>query len=90
MSQYEYQSWLEKVQDAGIDLSVVRIQHGVHNTGMIIDSRVAVVSSQNWAGDGVARNRDAGLIIENGEAAKYWQEIFDHDWTHMAQQVAAE
>jgi hypothetical protein len=38
----------------------------------------------------VARNRDAGLIIYNEEAARYWQEIFIHDWTKMASQVAAD
>lgn len=90
MSQYETQDWLERLQDANIDLSVVRIQSGVHNKGIVVDSKVVVVSSQNWSGDGVARNRDAGLIIYNEDAAKYWQEIFVHDWTKMSQQVAAE
>jgi len=90
MSQFETQDWLGLVQDAGIDLSCVRIQHAVHNKGIVVDSKVVVVSSQNWSADGVARNRDAGLIIYNEEAAKYWQEIFIHDWTKLARQVAAE
>lgn len=90
LSQYETQDWLERVQDAGIDLSHVRIQSGAHNKGIIVDSKVVVVSSQNWSGDGVARNRDAGLIIYNEDAAKYWEKIFIHDWTKMAQQMAGE
>jgi hypothetical protein len=89
-SQYENQAWLEKVQDAGIDLAHVRLQHGVHNKGIVVDSKIVVVSSQNWSGDGVARNRDAGLIIYNEEAARYYEQIFLHDWTKMAVQSAPE
>jgi phosphatidylserine/phosphatidylglycerophosphate/cardiolipin synthase-like enzyme len=89
-SQYENQPWLEKVQDAGIDLAHMRLQHGVHNKGIVVDSKVVMVSSQNWSGDGVARNRDAGLIIYNEEAAQYWEKVFLHDWTNLAVQSAPE
>jgi hypothetical protein len=90
MSQYETQDWLERIQDAGIDLRVVKVQRGVHNKGIVVDGKTVVVSSQNWSGDGVANNRDAGLIIYNEDAAQYWQGIFLHDWNNMAQQKAAE
>jgi hypothetical protein len=88
MSQYEQQGWLELLQEAGVDLSHVRIQANVHNKGIVVDSEVVVVSSQNWSGDGVSRNRDAGLIVYNQEAAQYWEQIFLHDWTKMAAQQA--
>ena len=65
----------------------MRIQTNVHNKGMLVDSQVVAVGSQNWSGPG-ARNRDATLIIYNEEAAQYWQEIFLHDWTKMAFQRA--
>jgi phosphatidylserine/phosphatidylglycerophosphate/cardiolipin synthase-like enzyme len=87
-SQYETMAKLELLQDAGIDLSHVKIQANVHNKGMIVDSKVVAMGSQNWSGDGTLRNRDATLIIYNEEAAKYWQEIFIHDWTQMASQRA--
>jgi hypothetical protein len=90
LSQYEKMGWLELLQEAGIDLSAVRIQANVHNKGMVVDSEVVVVSSQNWSGAGVSTNRDAGLIIYNAEAARYWEEIFLHDWTNMARQQAAD
>ena len=51
-----------------------------------MDSRVVMLGSQNWSGDGVLRNRDASLILYDEEAAKYYQEIFLHDWTLMASQ----
>jgi phosphatidylserine/phosphatidylglycerophosphate/cardiolipin synthase-like enzyme len=79
---------LELLQDAGIDLAQVRIQANVHNKGMIVDSKVVAVGSQNWSGDGTLRNRDATLIIYNEEAAQYWEKIFIHDWTQMASQRA--
>jgi phosphatidylserine/phosphatidylglycerophosphate/cardiolipin synthase-like enzyme len=68
----------------------VRIQANVHNKGMIVDSSIVALGSQNWSADGVIRNRDATLIIYNEEAAKYWQQIFIHDWTNMAAQQAAD
>jgi phosphatidylserine/phosphatidylglycerophosphate/cardiolipin synthase-like enzyme len=88
MSQYETNDKLELLQGARIDLSHVRIQANVHNKGIIVDSKVVAVGSQNWSGDGVLRNRDATVVIHNEEAAQYWEEIFVHDWTKMASQQA--
>jgi hypothetical protein len=76
--------WLEKVLDAGIPAEVLRIQDNVHNKGIIVDSKVAMVSSQNWSADGTLRNRDAGLIIFDADVAAYFEAIFDHDWQHLA------
>lgn len=90
MSQYETLDKLELLQDAGIDLAHVRIQANVHNKGMVVNSSVVALGSQNWSADGVIRNRDATLIIYNEDAAKYWEQIFIHDWTNMAVQQAAD
>ena len=90
MSQYETLDKLELLQSAGIDLAHVRIQANVHNKGIIVDSAIVAVGSQNWSADGVIRNRDATLIIYNEDAAKYWKQIFVHDWTNMAIQQAAD
>jgi hypothetical protein len=88
MSQWEKSAYLEQVQAAGIDLSSVRIQQGVHNKGMIVDGKIVVVSSQNWSADGVLRNRDAGLIIKSEKVAAYFGAIFTHDWDNLARQQA--
>jgi hypothetical protein len=90
MSQWETAEYLELLQSAGVDLATVRIQRGVHNKGIVVDSKVVVVSSQNWSGDGVARNRDAGLLIDDAEVAKYYERIFMHDWTNLAIQQVLE
>jgi hypothetical protein len=90
MSEYETLDKLELLQDAGIDLAHVRIQANVHNKGMVVDSSIVALGSQNWSADGVIRNRDATLIIYNQDAARYWEQIFIHDWTNMAIQQAAD
>jgi hypothetical protein len=84
LSQWQNSQWMERLQAAGIDTTLVRIQHGVHNKGFVVDHRYTVVSSQNWSGEGVMNNRDAGLIIDNGTVAKYFEGIFLHDWDNVA------
>jgi phosphatidylserine/phosphatidylglycerophosphate/cardiolipin synthase-like enzyme len=77
--------WIERLQDAGVDaVEHLRIQPHVHNKGLIVDSQVVVVSSQNWSPLGTGQNRDAGLIIYNADAAQYFERIFLHDWVNMA------
>ena len=80
------QGWLERLQAAGIDLSKVKIQNGVHNKGFVVDSKIVALGSENWSGDGVLRNRDASVIIENAKAAAYYEKIFLHDWDNIARQ----
>ena len=85
-SEFQDAGWVEKLMSAGVSSRVLRIQPKVHNKGIVVDSRVCVVSSQNWSADGTLRNRDAGLVIENEEAARYFEQIFLHDWAHLAAQ----
>jgi hypothetical protein len=84
-SEFENQMWIEQLQDAGVDaVEHLRIQPHVHNKGIVVDSQIVVVSSQNWSALGTGDNRDAGLIIYNADAARYFEEIFLHDWVNMA------
>ena len=52
----------------------------VHNKGMIIDNKSVLISSINWNENSVTRNREAGIIIENEDVAKYYANIFFYDW----------
>jgi PLD-like domain len=89
MSEYETAGYLEQLQATGLDVATVaRIQNGVHNKGIIVDSKTVLVSSQNWSVDGALYNRDAGIIIYNKTAATYYQQIFLHDWQHLAKPKA--
>jgi hypothetical protein len=84
-SEYQDAMWIERLQDAGVDaVDHLRIQQRVHNKGIVVDSSIAVISSQNWSSQGTGGNRDAGLIIYDEEAAQYLEEIFLHDWINMA------
>jgi phosphatidylserine/phosphatidylglycerophosphate/cardiolipin synthase-like enzyme len=83
-SQYENTpQWVELLKPFNLD-HVLRIQNRVHNKGIVIDSRIVMVSSQNWSADGTLRNRDAGLIINNADIAQYFQAIFMDDWINRA------
>jgi len=73
--------WAEKMKMVGVDLTAnISLQPDVHNKGFVIDSKIAVVSSQNFSPEGVHDNRDAGVILEHADIAKYFQAIFLSDW----------
>ena len=84
LSEYETAPYLEQLQEAGWDMSAVRIQQGVHNKGFVVDSAVVAVGSQNWSADGVLRNRDATLVIGHAGAAQYFESVFLADWADLA------
>jgi phosphatidylserine/phosphatidylglycerophosphate/cardiolipin synthase-like enzyme len=90
MSAFETLGTLEQLQAAGIDNALVRIQNNLHAKGIIVDSAVVAVGSQNWSPPGVTTNRDATLVIFNDAAAQYWETIFLHDWANMATRHAAD
>jgi hypothetical protein len=80
---------LEALQNKGFDANQIKLLKGCHNKGIVVDSQVAVVSSQNWSGDGVQFNRDAGLIMYHPTIAQYFEKIFLYDWNSRAHQKAA-
>jgi phospholipase D-like protein len=85
MSEFEKAGYLEQLEGMGLDtVNNVKIQNNVHNKGIIVDGSAVLVSSQNWSSDGTLYNRDAGVIIYNETAAEYFQQIFLHDWNHLA------
>ena len=77
--------YLEQLRTMGLDVVTrVKIQKNVHNKGIVVDGAAVLVSSQNWSADGTLHNRDAGVIIYHQEAAQYFQQVFLHDWEHLA------
>jgi hypothetical protein len=85
-SEFQQQSILELLAEAklAIDHDHVRIQNNCHNKGILIDGHITVVSSQNWSGPGVLRNRDAGVIIDNPDVNAYYLARFNYDWQTLA------
>jgi phosphatidylserine/phosphatidylglycerophosphate/cardiolipin synthase-like enzyme len=73
--------WAEKMKTIGVDLTAnIGLQPDVHNKGFVIDSNIAVVNSQNFSPAGVHDNRDAGVILEHADVAKYFEAVFLSDW----------
>lgn len=75
---------LMALRQAGFDMARVRLQNGCHTKGLIIDDDIVVVGSHNWTGQGALENRDASLFIHDAEAVKYYAQLLEHDWSHLA------
>ncbi|MEI7434759.1 MAG: phospholipase D-like domain-containing protein [Methanomicrobiales archaeon] len=52
----------------------------IHNKGVIVDGKKVLVSSINWNYNSPTFNREAGVIIEQPEAARYYTAVFEDDW----------
>jgi hypothetical protein len=79
-SQYENTpQYIELLHERGLS-GVLRVQDNVHNKGIVVDSKVVLVSSQNWSSQGVLQNRDAGVIISHPGIAQYFEASFLQDW----------
>jgi phosphatidylserine/phosphatidylglycerophosphate/cardiolipin synthase-like enzyme len=51
-----------------------------HNKLIIVDGKRLLISSQNWSNFAVSQNREAGLILEYPQMARYFSGIFETDW----------
>jgi len=51
-----------------------------HNKGVIVDRSRVLISSVNWNEYSPTNNREAGLIIENEEVARFYTDVFLFDW----------
>jgi phosphatidylserine/phosphatidylglycerophosphate/cardiolipin synthase-like enzyme len=55
-----------------------------HNKGVIIDRKIAVVSSTNWSKNSIQAARETGLLIESSAVAEYYARVFDLDWDELS------
>ncbi len=51
----------------------------IHNKGAIIDGQKVLISSLNWKSCSL-HNREAGVIVESEPVARYYEQVFMHDW----------
>jgi hypothetical protein len=75
---------LQALKTYGFDENRIKLLGGCHNKGIVVDSKVVMVSSQNYSADGVRFNRDAGLIIFDPKVATFFEKIFEYDWDERA------
>jgi phosphatidylserine/phosphatidylglycerophosphate/cardiolipin synthase-like enzyme len=52
----------------------------LHNKAMIVDSEKVLLSSINFNANGLLKNREVGVIIQNGEVSIYFEQVFNYDW----------
>jgi hypothetical protein len=68
----------------GFDKKRIKFFGTCHTKGIVVDKKRVLLGSQNWTGAGTKPNRDASLLIESEEAAKYFADIFEFDWNNVA------
>ena len=61
----------------------------VHNKGILIDGKIAVVGSNNWSSDGTQYNRDASLVFFSRPITRYYTEVFLFDWDNLSRSIAS-
>ncbi len=81
---------LQTLQAHGFEMSRVKLQNGCHNKGIVIDDRIVILGSHNWTGQGTTENRDASLIFDDEEIARYYSDLFLHDWDNLSRFEAEE
>lgn len=83
---------LERLQEFGFDVSAdcIKLQRKCHTKGIIVDSREVMLGSQNLTNGGALFNRDASLLVRSASVARYFEDIFIHDWENLAHNNAEE
>lgn len=60
----------------------------VHNKGILIDGKIAVVGSNNWSSDGTQYNRDTSLVFFSPQIAAYYTAVFMFDWNNLTKPIS--
>ena len=72
-------AWL---QDRGVAAATIA-RPGIltlHNKGIVVDDRIAVVGSMNANHHSRSENREVALVLEGPGVAPWFQALFDSDW----------
>jgi phosphatidylserine/phosphatidylglycerophosphate/cardiolipin synthase-like enzyme len=77
---------LTNLVDFGFSEDSIKVQTNCHTKGVVVDKKRVLLGSQNWSNLGVSNNRDASLLFDDEELAKYFAKIFEHDWANLARQ----
>ena len=61
----------------------------LHNKGILVDGKIAVVGSNNWSSAGTQYNRDASLVFFSEPIAQYYTEVFLFDWDYLSRSIVS-
>jgi subtilisin family serine protease/phosphatidylserine/phosphatidylglycerophosphate/cardiolipin synthase-like enzyme len=53
----------------------------IHNKGIVVDGEAVVISSTNFTDTSIKENRECGVVIFDKNVAKYYDEMFNLDWS---------
>lgn len=59
----------------------------MHNKGILVDGKIAVVGSNNWSTDGTQYNRDTSLVFFSPPITQYFTEVFLFDWDNLSSPI---
>jgi len=72
-------AWFLKSKGVNVN-DRVRTIEDTHTKGMVVDGRRVLLGSHNWSITGVTLNRDASLLFDDADVARYYAEAFEIDW----------
>ena len=55
----------------------------LHNKGIIVDGDTVLVSSINWGGSALVRNREMGLLLTSEDVASVFEASWYEDWNRL-------
>jgi hypothetical protein len=76
---------MDALKDFGFDKKRIKIQKGCHTKGIVIDGQRVLLGSHNLSNTGATTNRDASLLFDDAPLAKYFGDLFEHDWNNVAE-----
>jgi phosphatidylserine/phosphatidylglycerophosphate/cardiolipin synthase-like enzyme len=77
---------LERLSGKGFDPDRIKVQPGCHTKGIVVDGGKVLLGSHNFTNAGTHTNRDASLIVDDTEVARYFRDVFEFDWANLAEQ----
>jgi hypothetical protein len=72
-------AWFFKSKGVDSDARV-KVIDDTHTKGMVVDGKRVLLGSHNWSKPGVSLNRDASLLFDDADVARYYAEAFEIDW----------
>ena len=74
-----------RARDLGVDLEARLLEPSdrierLHNKGLVVDGRIAFVSSMNWGEASATENREVGVVLEDPALTAAFEAAFREDW----------
>lgn len=55
----------------------------LHNKGMVVDGSKTLISSINWTENSMKNNREAAVIVDSPQVARFYSDLFEVDWKYF-------